>query len=107
MDTFPQGQFKFNPAALIEAKTHAPVAVSFKIGNGWEHVIEIQLDRVLIYKKMPENLRAARPARGARRTPILQKQFVYSGMYEPFITGPSDLTRAKLSKLVEMAIEKP
>ncbi len=94
VDMFPEGEFKFNPAAMKD-HTHAAVAVSFKIGNGAEHVIEVFQGNVRIYRKAPK-------ARLAR----IDVQFTYSGDAEPFIAGPSDLTSDKLSKLVEMAINE-
>src|SRR5439155_1181654 len=67
---FPKGQFKFNPSVMMEAETLAPVAVSFKIGDGAEHVIEVQHGTVRIYSK-------------ASNFPGMNIHLVYSGNAEP------------------------
>jgi len=94
---FPKGHFKFNSATKMDLETRAPVAVSFQIKNGLEHVIEVIQDDVKIYNQAPRQ--PQRP--GARRIAMR----IFSGDAEPFIAGPSDLTREKLGKLVEMAIK--
>jgi hypothetical protein len=106
--TFPAGAFKF--AAKMDAETQEPVAVSFKIGEGKEHVIEVQQGIVHIYEKGFEiPPRPGTPGKGKKRipdSPGLTVDFVYSGRAEPFIAGPSDLTQEKLGNLIKLVIEK-
>jgi hypothetical protein len=97
--TFPKGAFKLNVSVSREAETLAPLAVSFQIGDGAEHVIEATQGNVRVYTTLP-------PKSGLAGVPALNIRFVYSGNAEPFIAGPSDLTREKLGKLVELAIQK-
>jgi hypothetical protein len=104
VSAFPKGQFKFNPGATVEAETLAPVAVTFKIGDGAEHTIEVNQGNVTISKKGPEY--PAKTVRRGVRSPGVNIRFVFPGTAEPFIAGPSDLTREKLSKLVEKAIKE-
>jgi hypothetical protein len=111
--TFPKGQFSFDPAALMDSETHTSVAVSFKIGDGAEHCIEVIQGNVRIWRQGPKF-----PGQGGKRPkvpkgrkppgqlPGMSIQFVYSGNAEPFIAVPSDLTPEKLGKLVEMAIRE-
>ena len=109
--TFPKGQFLFDPSAMMDLESRTPVAVSFKIGDGAKHYIEVINGNVRIWGEGPQF-----PAQkaGRRKGPKGRKlpapgfniQFVYSGNAEPFIAGPSDLTREKLEKLVEMVIIK-
>jgi hypothetical protein len=112
VSAFPKGQFKFNPSASMEAETLAPVAVSFKIGDGPEHFIEVAQGTVRIYynyntRPQPEP-QARKVAKGGKPVPApgVVLQMVYSGNTEPFIATPTDLTRDKLAKLVEVAISK-
>jgi len=93
--TFPNAEFKLDPAATLDAESHLPVAVAFQIGDGPKHVIEVVEGHVRIYF-VPRDDKDG-PA-------ILE--FVYSGDAEPFIAGPLDLTREKLGKLIEIAIEQ-
>ena len=98
VSSFPKGHFKFNSAAAMDMETHVPVAVSFKIGEGAEHFIEVIHGNVRIWW-----MGFSYPAQPA---PGLNIAVVYSGNAEPFIAGPNDLTREKLGKLVEMAINE-
>jgi hypothetical protein len=104
VSAFPKGQFKFNPGVTVEAETLAPVAVAFKIGDGAEHTIEVNQGNVTISKKGPQY--PAKTIRPGVRSPGMNIRFVFAGTADPFIAGPSDLTREKLSKLVEMAIKE-
>ena len=111
LETFPTGHFSFNPAALMNAESHTPVAVSFKVGDGAEHYIEVVQGNVRIWRQGPkfpvQDAKGPKAAKGRKRAakfPGLDIQFVFSGNAEPFIALPSDLTREKLAKLVEMAI---
>ncbi len=67
---------------------------------------------VRIWKQGPKfpAQEAKGPAPKGRKQPAefpgLDIQFVFSGNAEPFIAVPSDLTREKLAKLVEMAIDE-
>jgi hypothetical protein len=94
--TFPNGVFRFNASHTMDASL-VPVAVSFKIGDGAEHVIEVVQGNVQIYYNAIAN---------AIQRNGFNIVIVYAGNAEPFIAGPSDLTREKLCKLVEKAINK-
>jgi hypothetical protein len=100
VSTFPKGEFEFKTTLTDE--THAPVGVSFKIGDGVEHSIEVVQGNVTVSKKGPQY--PAKIGRAGVRTPGINVRFVFAGTAAPFIAGPSDLTKEKLSKLVEMAI---
>jgi hypothetical protein len=109
VSTFPAGALKFDPAAKMDADTQEPVAVSFKIGECKEHVIEVQQGIVHIYAKRLEiPPRPGRPGKGKKRItdfPGLTVTVAYSGRAEPFIAVPSDLTREKLGNLIKLVIE--
>jgi hypothetical protein len=87
---FPQNAFSFNVMEL-DADDHKPTGVSFRIGYGPTVTISISFGDVTVAKT---------GVHGARGVP-----FVYSPNAEPFISVPNDLTRAKLSKLIEMVLE--
>jgi hypothetical protein len=99
---FPKGDFKFNSAAKVDLETRTPVAVSFQMKHGFEHVIEVIRGNVKIYRRRP-----GPPQRPGVRKIAMPTEFVFAGDAEPFIAGPSDLTREKLGKLVEIAIKEP
>jgi hypothetical protein len=101
VSAFPKGHFTFNSAVKTDAVTHAPVAVSFKIGDGAEHFIEVIQGNVQVWRAHP-----GKAAKSGKRPAHFQERKDYSPDAEPFIAGPSDLTREKLGKLVEMAIEE-
>jgi hypothetical protein len=101
--TFPKGQFSFNPAAQIDSNDLSPVGVSFKIGDGAEHHIEVTQGNVQIWQ---EGVNPKGPKRPGAKVLGLSIRLVYPSTTEPFIAQPSDLTREKLGKLVEMAINK-
>jgi hypothetical protein len=92
VETFPKGQVKFDQAR-VDAATGASTAVSFKIGDSAEHVIEVIHGNVRIWRPRSDR-------------PPFDMESVFSGNAEPLIAGPSDLTREKLSKLVEMVINE-
>jgi hypothetical protein len=94
--TFQRGQFTFDPSAKMDAETHFPIGVTFKVGNGSLHFIEVIRGTVRIGWHGYESSGQTRVA----------KEFVYSSNAEPFIKEPSDLTRERLGKLVAMAIDE-
>jgi hypothetical protein len=85
--------------------------VSFKIGEGKEHVIELQQATVRIwYNGVEVPPRPGIPAKGNKKAIPdfggLTVSFVYPGTAEPFIACPSDLTEEKLGNLIKLVIEK-
>ena len=95
----------FDPSAQMDLSDMSPVAVSFKFGDGAVHVIEVSSGNVRIYWTDPATIKVpAGPKRGKPPFQIV-RQFVFPGTAEPFIATPADLTREKLSKLVDMAIQ--
>jgi hypothetical protein len=100
--TFPKGQFSFNPAAKTDAKDHSSVAVSFKVGNGPRYFIEVIRGHVRVFCEGPY----FEPSKGDNKAPIKYAQFIFVSTEEPFIEGPHDLTREKLGKLIQIAIDQ-
>jgi hypothetical protein len=87
---FPQGQFSFSPQ--IDLSDHKFVGVSFRVGDGPITTISTTFGNVMV-----SHTGASGSSRGVN--------LVYSPETEPFISNSGDLTREKISKLVEMIID--
>jgi hypothetical protein len=87
---FPQDQFSFHPQ--IDLKDHKFVGVSFRVGDGPIISISTTFGNIIVSHS------------GASDSPK-GISFVYSPQAEPFISNSGDLTREKISKLVEMVID--
>lgn len=87
---FPQDQFSFHPQ--IDLSDHKFVGVSFRIGDGPVTTISTTFGNVMVWHSG-----ASGSSRGVN--------LVYSPETEPFISDSGDLTREKISKLVEMIID--
>jgi hypothetical protein len=99
---FPKGQFSFNPAARIDAKDQSSVAASFIVGNGPRYFVEVIRGNVRIFCEGPYFERS----KGDNKPPIKYAKFIFVPSEEPFIEGPHDLTREKLGKLIQIAIDQ-
>ena len=87
---FPQDQFSFAPQ--IDVSDHKFVGVSFRVGDGPITAISTTFGNVLV-----SHTGASGSCKGVH--------IVYSQEAEPFISNSGDLTREKISKLVEMIID--
>jgi len=87
---FPQGQFSFHPQ--IDLSDHKFVGVSFRVGDGPVTTISTTFGNVMV-----SHSGASGSSRGV--------DLVYSPETDPFISDSGDLTREKISKLVEMIID--
>jgi hypothetical protein len=87
---FPQDQFSFDPQ--IGLSDHKFVGVSFRVGDGPITNISTTFGNVLV-----SHTGASGSSKGVK--------LVYSQEAEPFISNSGDLTREKISKLVEMIID--
>jgi hypothetical protein len=87
---FPPDQFSFHPQ--IDLSDHKFVGVSFRIGNGPVTTISTAFGNVIV-----SHTGASGTSKGVN--------IVYSHEAEPFISNSGDLTREKISKLVEMIID--
>ena len=87
---FPQDQFSFAPQ--IDVSDHKFVGVSFRVGDGPITAISTTFGNVLV-----SHTGASGSSKGVH--------IVYSQEAEPFISNSGDLTREKISKLVEMIID--
>ena len=87
---FPEHQFSFHPQ--IDLSDHKFVGVSFKVGNGPVTSISTTFGRVIV-----SHSGASGSYKGV--------DIVYSDEAEPFISNSGDLTREKISKLIEMIID--
>jgi hypothetical protein len=87
---FPQGQFSFHPQ--IDLPDHKFVGVSFRVGDGPVTTISTTGGNVMV-----SHTGASGSSRGVN--------LAYSPETEPFISNSGDLTREKISKLVEMIID--
>jgi hypothetical protein len=87
---FPKGQFSFHPQ--IDLPDHKFVGVSFRVGDGPVTTISTTGGNVMV-----SHTGASGSSRGVN--------LAYSPETEPFISNSGDLTREKISKLVEMIID--
>ena len=85
------GEEQFYYATQVD-RDHAPVGVSFKIGDGAPISIATAFGNIVVTK-----LGASGSSKGVA--------FVYPGDAEPYIANSGDLTREKMAKLVEMVID--
>jgi hypothetical protein len=87
---FDQGEFVIE--TKLDVADHSLVGVSFKIGDGPEYGVEAIGGNVRVWKRYPGTKSAPRPI------------YFFSSQHEPFIGSAKDLTREKLEKLVQQAI---
>lgn len=86
----PKEQFSFAPQ--IDMSDHMPVGVSFRIGDGSPTCISTASGNIIVTRVGTSG--------SSKGTP-----FVYPPDAEPYISNSGDLTREKIAKLVEMAID--
>ena len=86
------GDEQFSFALQIDRQDHRPVGVTFRIGDGAATNITSALGNIIVTRNG-----ASGSAKGVPE--------VYSPDAEPFISNSDDLTREKMAKLVEMAID--
>jgi hypothetical protein len=84
-----EGQFTFAPQVDMD---HKPVGVSFKIGDSGITTISTALGNIVI----------TRAGDGGASRGVA---YVYPPDAEPYISNSGDLTRDKISKLIEMVID--
>ena len=82
-------QFSFAPQIDLD---HKPVGVSFRIGDGPATTISSAFGNIIVTRTG-----ASGSSKGV--------SFVYAPDEEPYISNSGDLTREKIAKLVEMAID--
>jgi hypothetical protein len=87
---FPGEQFSFAPQ--VDGHDHKVVGVSFTIGDGPPTTISTAFGNVIV-----THAGASGSSKGVN--------FVYAPDAEPYISNSGDLTREKIAKLVEMAID--
>jgi hypothetical protein len=87
---FPPGQFSFSPQ--IDLQDHQFIGVSFKVGNGPMVTISAAFGNIIIAQSGGSG-----SGKGI--------DIVYGRDAEPFISSSRDLTRDKVSKLIEMVID--
>jgi hypothetical protein len=83
-------QFSFAPQ--VDMHDHKPVGVSFKIGDGPATSISTAFGNIVVTRSG-----ASGSSKGVA--------FVYPPDAEPYISNSGDLTRDKIAKLIEMAID--
>jgi hypothetical protein len=86
------GEEQFSFAPQIDIHDHKPVGVSFKIGDGSATSISTAFGNIVVTRFGDSG--------SSRGVP-----FVYPPDAEPYISNSGDLTRDKIAKLVEMAID--
>jgi hypothetical protein len=86
----PEDQFSFAPQ--IDLHDHKPVGVSFTIGDGAPTTITTAFGNIVV-----THAGASGSSKGVA--------FVCPTDAEPYISNSGDLTREKIAKLVEMAID--
>ena len=86
----PEGQFSLAPQ--VDIRDHAIVGVSFKIGDGAATTISAAFGNVVVTRSGDSG-----SSKGIN--------FVYPPDTEPYISNSGDLTREKITKLVEMVID--
>lgn len=89
-DHFGEGQFSFG--RQIDMHDHRTVGVSFRIGDGSATNISTAFGNIIVTR-----LGDSGSPKGAA--------FVYPPDADPYISNSGDLTREKIAKLVEMAID--
>ena len=94
----PKDQFSFDSFA----KDVSSAKVSFRIGKGPRYFIEVIRGNVRVFCEGPY----FDPSKSDRKAPVKYAQFIFSATEEPFIEGPQDLTREKLGRLVQLAIDQ-
>jgi hypothetical protein len=87
---FDEGEFVIE--TNLDVSDHSLVGVSFKIGGGPDYGVEAIGGNVRVWKRYPGTKSAPRPI------------YFFSAQHEPFIGSITDLTREKLEKLVQLAI---
>ena len=100
--TFDKGDFTV--ATPTVETDGVPACVSFRVGKGLEHCIECVAGNVRVFKVGPGSSAKSggRTAGNAAARPV----FVFSSRDEPFIATVDDLTREKVGKLVQIAINE-
>jgi hypothetical protein len=86
------GDEQFSFALQIDRQDHRPIGVSFRIGDGAATSISTAFGNIVVTR-----YGASGSFKGVPH--------VYSPDEEPFISNSGDLTRDKIAKLVEMAID--
>lgn len=86
------GEEQFSFAPQIDILDHKPVGVSFKIGDGSATSISTAFGNIVVTRFGDSGSSKGVP-------------FVYPPDVEPYISNSGDLTRDKIAKLVEMAID--
>ncbi|MEA2951184.1 MAG: hypothetical protein QOJ96_704 [Alphaproteobacteria bacterium] len=86
------GDEQFSFALQIDRQDHRPVGVTFRLGDGAATNITTALGNIIV-------------ARHGTSGSVKGVAHVYSPDAEPFISNSGDLTREKIAKLVEMAID--
>jgi hypothetical protein len=87
---FDEGEFVIE--TNLDVSDRSLVGVSFKIGGGPDYGVEAIGGNVRVWKRYP----------GTKSTP--RPVYFFSAQHEPFIGSITDLTREKLEKLVQLAI---
>lgn len=88
-------EFSVNASGL-DASIESPVTVSFRIEKGWEYGIEAVAGTLRVWK------RSLKSRADAAHAP----QYVFPATAQPFIGATADLTREKIGKLIEIAIDE-
>ena len=83
-------------ASGLDASNESPVIVSFRIEKGWEYGIEAVAGTLRVWKKGLKS----------RADTANVPQFVFPASAQPFIGVAADLTREKIGKLIEIAINE-
>ena len=86
------GEHQFSFAPQIELNDHRPVGVSFKIGDGAPTSITTAFGNIIVTRMGDSGTSKGVP-------------FVYAPDVEPYISNSGDLTREKISKLLEIVID--
>ena len=85
-----KGQFSFSHQ--IDIHDHKPVGVSFQVGDGGPVTITTVFGNIIVAR-----LGSSGASKGMA--------FVYPPDAEPYISNSGDLTREKMSQLIEMVID--
>lgn len=86
------GDSQFTFAPQVDMHDHKPVGVSFRIGDGGTTTISTALGNIVVTRAGDGGTKKGVP-------------YVYPPDAEPYISNSGDLTRDKISKLVEMVID--
>jgi hypothetical protein len=96
---FPRGQFLFERVPKKNLRDNSSAEVSFNFRNGrFVYYIQLIQGNVTIFKEDNMQNKAVKQINA-------KPKFVYPPNTEPFIASPRDLTREKLGKLVQIAID--